>query len=155
MAPTTFFKTVLLVILLGLAGCASTPDPADVALTITTSSDLNPDPDGRPSPVVLQIYRLKDVDAFNNARFFELYDNGKQILGQDLVDVSEIELSPSVNRTVQVDGMTVETAYLGLLAAFRDIDSARWRVVFPTPLDSDVEAAVTLYGVELSYKLND
>ena len=155
MALMTFSKTLILALLFALAGCASAPDPADVELTISTSAGLNPDPDGRPSPVVLQVYRLKDVDAFKNARFFELYDNGEQILGQDLIDVSEMELSPSVNQTVQVDGMTVETPHIGLLAAFRDIDSARWRVVIPTPLDSSVKAAVTLDDLALSYKLDD
>lgn len=146
-----FFAALFLII----AGCASTPDPAEVELRVITTAGLNPDPDDRPSPVVLQVYRLSDIDGFNNARFFELYDNAEEILGQDLIHLSEMELSPETDQVIVVDRMTASTTHVGLLAAFRNIDAARWRVVIPTPADSKIGASVVVGDLQLSYKIDE
>ncbi len=131
-------------------GCASTPDPAEVDLKVVASAGLNPDLEGRPSPVVLQVYRLRGADAFNNARFFELYDDAEQVLGQDLIGISEMELSPGSERTISVEGMTVDTRYVGILAAYRDIDEATWRAVVATPADQRMRVNVMLDDLRLS-----
>ena len=125
-------------------GCASGPKPAKVNLNLVASNSVNPDLEGHPSPVVVQIYRIRAADAFNNARFFELYDDAEQVLGQDLVGVTEIEMSPNSKRTLPVEGMTVDTRYIGVLAAYRDIDKARWRAILPTPAGDKLDVEVAL-----------
>ena len=155
MAVMKLIKMLSAIFFLVIAGCASAPDPAEVELRLLTTPGLNPDPDDRPSPVVLQVYRLSDIDGFSNARFFELYDNAQEILGQDLIHISEIELSPGADQVITVDRMTASTTHLGLLAAFRNIDSARWRVVIPTPADSRIDATVVVGDLQLSYKIDE
>ena len=138
-----------------LVGCASAPDPAEVDLKVVASAGLNPDLEGRPSPVVMQIYKLRGADAFNNARFFELYDDAQQVLGQDYVGVSEVEMSPDSERTLSIEGMTVDTRYVGILAAYRDIDEARWRAVVATPADARITVNVMLDDLKLSTETED
>ena len=67
---------LITVLLVGGAGQIFEDKPAKVVIRIKTSNDLNPDVQGRASPIVLRIYSLKSADAFNNARFFELYEPG-------------------------------------------------------------------------------
>ena len=138
-----------------VAGCASAPKPAKVSLNLVASNSVNPDLEGRPSPVVVQIYRIRAADAFNNARFFELYDDAEQVLGQDLVGVTEIEMSPDSNRTLSVEGMTADTRYIGVLAAYRDIDEARWRAIVETPSGEKLDFQVALDALSVVVTSDD
>lgn len=137
------------------AGCASGPKPAKVSLNLVASNSVNPDLEGRPSPVVVQIYRIRAADAFNNARFFELYDDAEQVLGQDFVGVTEIEMSPDSKRTLSVEGMTVDTRYIGVLAAYRDIDEARWRAIVPTPSGERLDVRLVLEALSVTVTPDD
>lgn len=138
-----------------VAGCASAPKPAKVSLNLVASNSVNPDLEGRPSPVVVQVYRIRAADAFNNARFFELYDDAEQVLGQDLVGVTEIEMSPDSNRTLSVEGMTADTRYIGVLAAYRDIDEARWRAIVETPSGEKLDFQVALDALSVVVTSDD
>ena len=138
-----------------VAGCASAPKPAKVSLNLVASNSVNPDLEGRPSPVVVQIYRIRAADAFNNARFFELYDDAEQVLGQDLVGVTEIEMSPDSKRTLSVEGMTADTRYIGVLAAYRDIDEARWRAIVETPSGEKLDFQVALDALSVAVTSDD
>lgn len=146
---------VLGVLICLVAGCASAPKPAKVSLNLVASNSVNPDLEGRPSPVVVQIYRIRAADAFNNARFFELYDDAEQVLGQDLVGVTEIEMSPDSNRTLSVEGMTADTRYIGVLAAYRDIDEARWRAIVETPSGEKLDFQVALDALSVAVTSDD
>ncbi|MDA8660776.1 type VI secretion system lipoprotein TssJ [Luminiphilus sp.] len=146
---------VLGVLICLVAGCASAPKPAKVSLNLVASNSVNPDLEGRPSPVVVQIYRIRAADAFNNARFFELYDDAEQVLGQDLVGVTEIEMSPDSNRTLSVEGMTADTRYIGVLAAYRDIDEARWRAIVETPSGEKLDFQVALDALSVVVTSDD
>ena len=140
---------IFLLTTLVISGCATTPKPAKVNLTIETSTDLNPDLRDRPSPIVLRIYNLRGIDAFKNARFFELYENAEQILGQELVSVKEIEISPNSVERREVEKMTGDTTHVGFLAAYRDIDRSIWREVISTPSGSKVNYTVRLNGLKI------
>jgi len=146
---------VLGVLICLVAGCASAPKPAKVSLNLVASNSVNPDLEGRPSPVVVQVYRIRAADAFNNARFFELYDDAEQVLGQDLVGVTEIEMSPDSKRTLSVEGMTADTRYIGVLAAYRDIDEARWRAIVETPSGEKLDFQVALDALSVVVTSDD
>ena len=146
---------VLGVLICLVAGCASAPKPAKVSLNLVASNSVNPDLEGRPSPVVVQVYRIRAADAFNNARFFELYDDAEQVLGQDLVGVREIEMSPDSKRTLSVEGMTADTRYIGVLAAYRDIDEARWRAIVETPSGEKLDFQVALDALSVAVTSDD
>lgn len=116
-----------------LTGCASSPPKAAKArMTVVAAADANPAADGRPSPVVLRIYQLKEDAKFTNADFFALFDNDQQALGGDLLAREEVELTPGERRELEFV-VAGEAKYLGAMAAYRDIRNAQWRAVQPAP----------------------
>ncbi|MDA8363274.1 MAG: type VI secretion system lipoprotein TssJ [Gammaproteobacteria bacterium] len=131
-----------LVVLLG--GCASSgPTTISSAGDIVVASDVNPNPAGRPSPVVLHIYELRGKGAFNGADFFALYGAPAKTLGRDLVNDQEFEMQPGQSQTFNRK-LPTGTRYIGVVAAFRDVNQAVWRSVAAVPqpkhgLTSDVD----------------
>ena len=122
----TLIFTGLLFIML-VAGCALIkPVPDDYVISLNSSSDLNPDADGRASPLVLRIYELSDDKLFKESEFFDLYDNDTEILEKAIVNKQEIELNPNESRKLELP-LADETKFIGFLAAYRDIESATWR----------------------------
>lgn len=128
-----------------LMGCMTFDDkPAKVVVRIKTTNDLNPDNNGRPSPIVVRIYSLKSDATFNNARFFELFENGQDVLGSDLTGQQEIEIFPGETKELNEKTLSIDSRYIGILAAYRDLDSAVWRGIITTPLSKRTYADVTM-----------
>ena len=124
---------VLLIATALLASCGSSPPKANKArMTVVAAADVNPAADGRPSPVVVRIYQLKEDAKFNNADFFGLFDNDQAALGGDLLAREEIELTPGETRQVEF-AVAGEAKYLGAMAAYRDVRNAQWRAVQAAP----------------------
>lgn len=119
--------TVLCLLPLLLAACAG-PSPARIDARFVTTEDLNPDPEGQASPIVVRIYHLGSPVAFSNASFFSLYDNDAAELGADLKGKEEIELRPG-QELIVVRELKPEARFLGILAGYRDIENASWRAV--------------------------
>jgi type VI secretion system protein VasD len=116
-----------------LTACGSSPPKPDkVRMTLVAAADVNPAVDGRPSPVVLRTYQLKEDAKFNNANFFALFDNEQQALGGDLLARTEVELAPGERREVEflVAG---DAKFVGVMAAYRDIRNAQWRAIKAAP----------------------
>jgi len=101
-------------------------------MTMAASADVNPDPSGRPSPIVVRVYQLRTDAAFSNAEFFALFDDEQKVLGQELISRDEFMLAPAEKRTLDV-ALSGETRFVGVVAAFRDIRNAQWRSVLPAP----------------------
>src|SRR5262249_58169575 len=75
-----------------LVGCSS--GPPLVQGTIKAEPSVNPDRGGRPSPIVVRVYELKAVAAFNGADFFALYDKEQETIRGDLVGPQHSLLHP-------------------------------------------------------------
>jgi len=129
----------LLAMALAVAGCASkpkpAPPPAPARLTVAARADVNPDESGRPSPVVLRVYQLKDDAAFKNADFFALFDKEEATLAASLIDRREFVLSPGDQRSLDYP-VSGEANFLAVAAAFRDIRNADWRALTVAPKKS-------------------
>lgn len=112
-----------------LAACSTLSPYSHVTklnLTLTASDQLNPDLNGRPSPIVVRLYELKHPVAFENADFFSLYERAKESLAPDMVATEELELRPG--QTVDLKLSVQEgSRYVGVVAAYRDLPEARWR----------------------------
>lgn len=108
------------------------PSTAHIEMAITTARELNPNADGRPSPLVIRIYELKTLEEFNNADFFTMYENETQALGKTMLAKVEYEFKPGERKNIQREA-NQQTRYLGILAAYRDIDNAQWRAVATIP----------------------
>jgi len=109
-----------------LTACASGPKPTKVQVDLRALENINPDMNGRPSPVVVRLYELNSLTAFNSADFFSLYDKDRQTLGRELLTVKELYLMPDEMRQIE-QTLQPDTQYLGVIAAFRDLEHAGWR----------------------------
>src|SRR5690554_2854714 len=63
-AGRRFASLLACLTLVAAAGCATPAPTASVELSVVPTADLNPDASGRPSPVVLRVYRLASDSAF-------------------------------------------------------------------------------------------
>jgi type VI secretion system protein VasD len=112
-----------------LTACSTSPRalfPTKISTQVLASVDINPDANGRPSPLVVRIYELKSNNTFDNVDFFKLYDEEEATLGGDLLSREEFELSPGEGREF-IHKAHDQTRYFGVVAAYRNIDQARWR----------------------------
>ncbi len=113
----------------GLASCGSAPTVEKHSLTIRISAttDVNPDLQTRPSPIILHLLELTSIDGFNRADFFALTQNDASALGGDVLNKTEIILTPGASRETVLE-LDQRSVYLGFVAEYRDIDNARWRL---------------------------
>lgn len=128
-APLAVIALVALII----AGCASAPPPPPPSLTEITgilqaSAQINPSVSKRPSPLLVRVYELKSATAFNNADFVSLYQRDAAELGAEMVGREEFTVNPGDSRPL-TKMRAPETRFVGVFAAFRDLDHAKWRGV--------------------------
>ncbi|MGY2291444.1 type VI secretion system lipoprotein TssJ [Pseudomonas sp. SDO528_S397] len=136
----------LLAALVLLAGCSTLSPYSKVTklnLKLTASDQLNPDLNGRPSPVVVRLFELKHPVAFENADFFSLYERAKESLAPDMVATEELELRPG--ETVDLK-LSVEegSRYVGILAAYRDLSDTQWRYTLQVAPEEATDSDLTL-----------
>jgi type VI secretion system protein VasD len=135
----------IMLLALALAGCAGAPKPTVVQAAIQAGAKVNPDARGRSSPVILRFYELKSLAAFSQADFFSLYERDKETLGAELVAREEFQIMPGekkeLTRVLQMD-----TRYIGVVAAFRDVERGEWRAQTPVPAGSKASMVIQLDG---------
>ena len=112
-----------------VVGCGSAPL---LQGTIKVDPTTNPDLRGRPSPIVVRVYELKSLAAFNSADFFSIFEKEQETLGSELVGREEYELQPGETRPYRRQ-LQPDTKFLGVVAAFRDLEHSRWRSAVPVP----------------------
>lgn len=112
----------------GLVGCASAPKPVvtPVSLTLAAGADVNPDARGRASPLAIRVYALKSAAPFESADFFALFEKDQATLGAELVHREEALLRPGESRALKFV-LPADAKSLAFLAAYRDLERARWR----------------------------
>lgn len=114
-------------LLVMLAACSAlNSSPTALHASASANARINLDSRGRATPVVIRIYLLKSLAAFNAADFFSLYEKEQQTLADNLVSRDEITLKPGETKVLQTLSGN-QGAYVGVIAAFRNIDRAAWR----------------------------
>ncbi|GLX91194.1 type VI secretion protein [Pseudomonas weihenstephanensis] len=145
-SPRLFHTLLACAALVLMAGC-STLSPystlTKVNLKLQASDQLNPDLNGRPSPVVVSLFELKHPVAFENADFFSLYEHAKEALSPDMVASEQLELRPG--ETLELK-LTVEegSRYIGILAAYRDLPDSKWRYTVEVTPQETTDVALIL-----------
>lgn len=124
-------------LLLGLAllaaSCASPPPKpvvTPVSINLVASSDANPDARGRASPLTVRVYVLKAPGPFEGADFFSLYDKDQATLGAEMVKREELLLKPGETKKLEFT-LEPDAKNIAVLAAYRDLERARWRDLKP------------------------
>lgn len=150
--------TVLLLAV--LAGCGSParppppPPPTVVQMTLSADAGVNPDSRGRASPVVVRVYELKTVAAFHGADFFALWEREKEALGEDLVAREELQLRPGAQLRLERT-LGPQTRHVGVIAAYRDLERARWRGTYDVVVHRRQAISVALEARNVSITVDE
>jgi len=104
------------------------PEPTRVVLEFEASGDINPNIEGRASPLVLRIYQLTSYPVFMRADFFSLYDKEEQVLAGQVTGKQEIIIKPNEKRTVYFETAS-GTRAVGVMGLFIKNDGIQWKTV--------------------------
>ena len=115
------------------AGCSSPPPPpkpvvTPISMTLAAGADANPDARGRASPLTVRVYALKTSGAFEAADFFSLFEKDQATLGAEMAQREEFLLRPGDSKKLEMT-LAADIKAIGVMAAYRDLDRARWREV--------------------------
>jgi type VI secretion system protein VasD len=123
-----FFLLFPCAVLLILTGCPK--EPARVNVVLSAAQNINPDPSGQPLSVVVRIYQLKDPGRLETADYNAIWKSDKQTLSDDFLDRQERIVQPGVRETLEIRTSPL-TAYLGVVALFRNPSGDTWRKIIP------------------------
>lgn len=121
--------SVLLFGLLGLLSCSQ----ASLRLQVRADEHLNANPESGALPVVVRIYQLSEVSAFERASFEALWREDATVLSESLLLKHEIHVSPGMNETGLKMSRQQGARYVGVVALFRDPSGNHWRSVAYLP----------------------
>jgi type VI secretion system protein VasD len=112
------------------------PKPCDVqivTLNIYAADNINPNENGNPRPVVVQLYQLKNEVRMENATYDQIYRDAKGTLEDDLLKVDELSIYP--NDLVEVKFERIkEASTLAGVALFRGPRGSSWKTFYEFPL---------------------
>ncbi|HET9389310.1 MAG TPA: type VI secretion system lipoprotein TssJ [Steroidobacteraceae bacterium] len=126
----------MLALLLAACGQAALADPASTSgattleLTVVGGPALNPNSEGRPSPVVVRIFDLAAVGAFQAADYAGLFDHPGDALKREVLAQEELVLRPG-DILERSRSLAPQVQALGIAAGFRDLEHAVWRLAVP------------------------
>jgi len=138
-----------------------TPDVPDsalpdrrITLKLYASNSLNASGDGQPLSLVLRLYRLRTVEAFQNAPVTVFGDAAKEkeVFGDAIVSTREIVLKPGQLYETQ-DKFSREAQFLGVVALFRKPAEGRWRQVFEARSAEFTGLAIGAHACALSVQI--
>ncbi len=130
------------------------PGPTRLEAKMVADDNLNPDYSGRPSPLVVRLYALKNTVAFENTDFFKLYESDVGVLGGDLLNRKEYQLKPGETKEIEGE-LNEEVEFLGILAAYQDIDNAVWRSTVKLESHSTNEVKIQFKSTQVVASLED
>lgn len=135
-----------------LPGCAMfSSGPATLSTTVVASAQVNPDARRRPSPVVVRVFELKAPTLFEQADFVSLFEKDQALLAGELVSREEFVLRPGESKPINKP-LSPDTKFIGVMAAFRELERARWRAVVPVVAKKKNVVEITLDGIVLQAK---
>ncbi len=131
----------------GVSSCAKKappeePEPCDrqvVSAAVISSEHINPTDSGKPRPVQLRLYQLKNDVGFRNASFEDVWKNDEEQLGEDMLDRQEFPVYPNARKEVDFE-RNPEAQYIVAAALFRSPKGKQWFTAFELPPPPGEEA---------------
>ena len=121
---------VLSTAMLTLAGCSGLfgPSTTPLILKCVVSDRLNLNENNEATSLVVRLLDLRAEEAFLTLDFYDLYDRDQSRLGADLLGRREVTLIPGRTEKPLERELGEDVQFLGIVAAFRDLSEAQWRV---------------------------
>ena len=134
-----------------MSGCAllTRHQPGNLKATIVAGSMINPDADGRPSPVVIQLFELASGTEFIEASFSDLYENTDKTLGKALLARHSVILQPGNSKVIAVT-MAPRTSAIGVVAGVAQFANVTWRALALIKQRRDVAIRIDIGSAGLS-----
>jgi type VI secretion system protein VasD len=141
----------LLVPCVGLLILTACPkEPARVNIVLSAAQNVNPDPSGQPLSVVVRIYQLKDPGRLQSADYDAIWKSDKETLSDDFLDRQERIVQPGARETLEIKANPL-TAYLGVVALFRNPSGDTWRKIIPVKgKNSKITLSIREQSIEIS-----
>jgi len=145
-----------------VAGCAAKPVlpfikpepiPTVVQLELSADAAVNADRHGRATPIVVRYYLLQNTAAFDSADFFSLFERDDAVLGAAKIVREEATLKPGQTLRTELRPQG-EGKFLAVFAAYRDVNTMRWRATAAVPQNKTTAYTVRIgqTGVAISPK---
>jgi len=140
--PSRHGALILTILMALLAGCKHAPPaappppplpkPLEVEVRVMAAPDVNPNRNGRPSPVLLHVFVLRDPGKFVNAEFDDVTLHADTTLAGALMSRADRMVEPGSNAPLT---LVIDPAarLLGVIAEYSDLPNSRWRAMSPEP----------------------
>jgi type VI secretion system protein VasD len=125
--------------------------PAPIPITLRASDRVNPDEQGQALATVVRIYQLKGTAKVDNADFDAVYRREKETLGEDLVQVEELEVAPGKSLSKNITPEKATKALM-VMAIFRKPVGNLWRSIVPLAPDQHGELSFALDDYRIDKK---
>lgn len=123
-------------LLILLTGCSSTPKPPVAQISLNVQGDINPyltnTSEAEARPVVIRLFELTSLAAFNSTDFISVFNDYSLALGSELLHSEEFRLTPGMRHKFSKP-LNIDTRYVGVVAAFRDLEHSEWRAFASIP----------------------
>lgn len=126
-----------------ISGCSWFQGSPHADITFKSANYLNPDMNGRPSPVVVTLYQLKSAYTFKQADAASLMADSAKILGSDLIDKNTIEIRPNSTQNI-TQALDPDTQFLGIVADYRNATTESWHKVVKLDSSGGKRADITI-----------
>jgi type VI secretion system protein VasD len=155
---TAFQSTVIALLAVAimalLSACAGAPKREKLDMQVNATTDVNPDMQGRPSPIILHILELSSIEQFNGLDYMSLTQPSGAALGANLLSKNQMVLQPGSNQALPMELNPMTTA-IGFIAGYRDIDNAAWRTSVPITQGDTKGISITLEQQRIVTSVSD
>lgn len=128
-----------------LSGCSAPPPPPPptvVNLTLITTDDVNPGPEGKGAPVALRVYQLTSSANFKAAEFFPLFNADGATLKTDLIHRDDMPMAPGQTKKQELT-LNDPVKAIAVFGGYRDYQHATWRASADVPAHQTTNITVT------------
>ena len=104
-----------------------------VTLNIYAADNINPNENGNPRPVRVQLYQLKNEVRMENATYDQILNDAKTTLDDDVLKVDELSVFPNDLVEVKFERIKEATTLAGV-ALFHGPKGSSWKTFYQFPL---------------------
>ncbi|KPL97723.1 MULTISPECIES: type VI secretion system lipoprotein TssJ [Vibrio] len=121
-----------------------------LVVNLTAATNINPNAEGKPSPVELRVYQLTKRNAFEQADFIQIYDDDQGILKSELAVVRQLpSLLPGESRQ-EVIPLGAGVQFIGVIAGFADYREAKNKVIYQPVIVHSAAINIEVDGINLT-----
>lgn len=151
-------KILTLAIALLISGCnlwRGEPVAPQLVVKIKAAANINPNVKGKPFPVGLRLYQLSDNHNFNQAPFFQIYNNEQNALKSDLLLSHKLKSIHPKQRHQEIIPLAKGTVYIGVIAAFEDYSHSKNKALYKLVNANSTTLNIELNGINISISSED